>query len=135
MDKKSIIIAESDPMSRLNLQTMIKDLGLDVIDSCSNDSNLLESCLKNKPDLLLIDVHLNGKSFNGTHFVYQLSQYTDIPAIFISGDNFEETIDQCVMQNSYGLIVKPVKDLSHLRTLLSFALKKHSLNFFSTVSI
>ena len=57
------IVVEDERLPRLSLLKKLEDFrhALEVVDSCDNYDTALESILKNRPDLVFLDIQLQGR--------------------------------------------------------------------------
>jgi signal transduction histidine kinase len=80
-----ILIVEDEPVLRENLRTFLEELGLGVIEAGQGDT-VLEICLRDHPDLVLLDINLPGQ--NGFEVCRNIKAHPgsrEIPVIFLSG--------------------------------------------------
>lgn len=125
MDKKTILIVEDEPIIALNLKQVLIDLGYDVFGIANNRCNtirLLESESK-KPDLILMDIYLQGPT-TGIEVAKELKDtIPDVPVIFLTANSEIATIKEASETFAYGYIIKPYKK-SHLLASIEVALNK-----------
>lgn len=103
---KKILIVEDDLVSSMAISLMLQDEGYEVVDQLMSADNLLESVESTSPDLLLLDVRLKGH-IDGTTAAQQLRKTHELPIIFLTAFNDEET--KLIIQkiSNSGLINKP----------------------------
>jgi putative transposase len=58
--RKSILICDDEPLIRMNLKSMVVDLGFDEILECENGANAVELALASFPDIAIMDVSMPG---------------------------------------------------------------------------
>jgi len=61
MKKIKILIVEDEAIIARHLQMELAADGFDIIDIVSNGEEAIQKVNKNKPDLVLMDINLNGK--------------------------------------------------------------------------
>lgn len=88
--KPRLIIVEDDLVSSYAMSLMLKDHGFEVVENLMSADNILEDFQKHHPDGVLMDIRLNGK-IDGTEAARILRKESDVPIIFISAFNDEET--------------------------------------------
>ncbi|MEA2042616.1 MAG: response regulator [Bacteroidota bacterium] len=122
---ESILIVEDDNMLCTIFEMFIKELGYGETNTVETGEDAIEFCKKNKPDFVLMDIHLAG-DLNGIQTAKIMGRDMNIPVIYISGDTNTETIKDAVLPNTYGFMTKPIhKDVLKLNIEFSFA--KHNL--------
>ena len=60
MEKTRILLAESSTFSRILLSNALESLGVDVIAVAKNGREVLDKCIAHDPDVVLIDLELEG---------------------------------------------------------------------------
>ena len=60
MEKTRILLAESSTFSRILLANALESLGVDVIAVAKNGREVLDKCIAHDPDVVLIDLELEG---------------------------------------------------------------------------
>ncbi|MBP3192386.1 response regulator [Natronogracilivirga saccharolytica] len=112
---KRAIIIEDDFIISLFLRNQLKRLDIEVVDILDSGEDLTRSALEHKPDLLLVDVELNGK-LNGIEAVRNLPSNCKPGLIFITGSPNGKNREQIRKLKPLALLGKPVgaKDLSSI---------------------
>lgn len=104
MSKSKILLAEDDVTMVSLLKTLLKMEGFDVV-SLHADDNVPEVIRKEKPDLLLMDVHLADQS--GLDILDDIRSAKDIGGLGVvmsSGANVKE---ECMSRGANGFLLKP----------------------------
>ena len=104
--KPRLIIVEDDLVSSYAMSLMLKDHGFEVGENLMSADNILEDFQKHDPDGVLMDIRLNGK-IDGTEAARILRKESDVPIIFISAFNDEETKGNIRTISHSTLINKP----------------------------
>ena len=60
MEKTRILLADSSIFSRILLANALESLGVDVIAVAKNGREVLDKCIAHDPDVVLIDLELEG---------------------------------------------------------------------------
>ena len=55
---KRIIVADDEPVTRMDLLGILPELGFEVVGEASDGFDAIELCKEQKPDLVLIDVKM-----------------------------------------------------------------------------
>lgn len=124
-EANSVLVVEDDNMLCTIFEMFIKELGYKHTATVPNGEEALKVCRKNKPDLVLMDIHLGGEP-DGIATADIMGKEMDIPVIYISGDHDTETVQKAVLRNTYGFLIKPI----HKETLklnIEFGFAKHKL--------
>jgi CheY-like chemotaxis protein len=104
---KKILIAEDEVLSAKILKAIVDREGYKVVDVIKNGDDVVESFLKNKPDLLLMDILLQGKS-DGISAVEEIRKYSDVPVIYITSFSDKPTINRAKKTAPVEYLTKPV---------------------------
>jgi len=125
MDKPNILIVEDDSMLCTVFEMFLEELGYVHSGTYKSGEEALEHLLNNRPDLILMDIHLDG-SIDGIETAKIVLEKYNIPIIYISGDSDVSTVNRAVLSNTYGFMTKPVYKNS-LSLNIEFAITKHQL--------
>jgi response regulator of citrate/malate metabolism len=123
---KKILIVEDDRMLCTIFNMFINELGYQLIGFSSDGDDALKKIDKEKPDVILMDIHLEG-NLDGIQTTKIIQQKYDIPVIFVSSDLQENTLQSAILENTYGFLVKPIYKDS-LGVTIEFAFSKHLLD-------
>ncbi len=104
---RKILIVEDDRFITAIFTMFIKDLGHELMDRASSGIEAIEMCKKDKPDVVLMDIHLEGE-LDGIQTSERLQREVGVPVIYISSDTSSDVIKRAVVSNSYGYLVKPI---------------------------
>jgi PAS domain S-box-containing protein len=119
-----VLIVDDDPTFLLYLKQMMKSLGHEVVGTASSGVEAL-SALDSHPDLILMDVSLEGE-WDGIETVTHILERMDVPVVYISGHEDEETLERARETAPITYILKPV-DQRSLAITIDFALHNHRL--------
>lgn len=120
---KRILIVEDDKMICSIFSMFIKELGHQMVGISSNGKDAIEKATETKPDIVLMDIHLQG-DINGIETARIINDELNIPVIYISSDIEESTIKEAILSNTYGFLVKPIYKTT-LGITIEFAYFKH----------
>jgi two-component system phosphate regulon response regulator PhoB len=104
MTKAKVMLAEDDATMVSLLKTLLKLEGFDVV-ALSGDADVPAAVRAEKPDVLLLDVHLLHQ--NGLTIVETLRQTPDtagVRVVMSSGANVKE---ECLKAGANGFLLKP----------------------------
>ncbi|SEW42625.1 ATP-binding response regulator [Chitinophaga arvensicola] len=114
---KSLVIDDNE-MSQLVLSNFLRRLGFTTV-TAGNGAEGIHKAMDEKPDIIFIDSYMPGLS--GKDTLQQLRAIPDlqnIPVIAVSGDAFQESIDDMLGAGASEYISKPI-DLKLLNSALN----------------
>lgn len=124
-----VLIIDDVPTVRSIVRKMLTTLGFKVVFEAENGEEGLRALGRAVPDIILCDIMM--KPMNGLEFVDALHRrgYTgdnQLPVIFLTSNNDEETVMQALAVGAAGFLVKPVR-LEDLRGRLKAVADKYGL--------
>lgn len=124
--KPDILIVDDEADIRMHVRGLLQDEGYQTRESHHAESAFAAISQK-KPDLILLDIWLEGSSMDGLELLDKLMQMNpSIPVIMISGHgNIEMAVD-AIKKGAYDFIEKPFKT-EHLLHLCKRALEANQL--------
>ncbi len=126
MSVKKILIVEDDKMLGTIFEMFIEELGYELLGVCNTGDEAIEICAKNPPDLILMDINIEGDK-NGIETSRIINDKFGLPVVYISGADSAEGVSKCVLENTYGYVVKPVYKRT-LEAVIEFAYTKHKFD-------
>ena len=117
-----ILIVEDESLVVMDLTVSLRKIGYEVTGSASNYQDTLLSIKEKKPDLILMDICLNGEK-DGIETVKQINQYHNIPIIYLTALDDTEVLEKALKTNPYAYLTKPFS-LQSLKAAIEIALKK-----------
>jgi DNA-binding response OmpR family regulator len=103
---KKILLIEDDETMRLLLKTLLELEAYEVILSpTTNEELLLNSVYDNKPDALLLDVHLKGIS--GIDILSKLRSDSKMNSLVIIMTSGMDMTEDCMRNRADGFLLKP----------------------------
>lgn len=112
-----IMIVEDEPILALELREDLQDLGYEVSEVVADGDMVLHSFLKNRPDLVLMDIRLQGFR-DGIDSAIQIRGFYKTPVVFLSSLPQGEVTQRLVRATPYAYIQKPY-DLDRLHSVLT----------------
>ena len=104
--KTKILIAEDEAISALSMQRVLTRSGYDVCKLVSTGEEALERIKQEKPDLVILDVILNGR-LNGVEVAMELRSRSGIPILFVTGYEEGKLIERIKSIKSSTCLIKP----------------------------
>ncbi|WP_162054422.1 response regulator [Pontibacter pamirensis] len=124
MAKVKLLIAEDDVVIAHNLSFSLEDMGYAVCQVVSSGEELLLEVHKHNPDLVILDITLEGK-LDGIDTAAILSKSSNIPFIFMTALSDKETIDRAKLTKPHAYLVKPF-DVRTLQSSIEVAIHNAS---------
>ena len=112
-------------LNRLVMQNLFEAVGGWSVDLAEDAASCLEHVGRSRPDLLLIDIHLDG--VEGTALLQRLRQLpglAEVPAVAVSADGQPGDIDAARAAGFDDYWVKPIDKAQVGRTLATLFLKR-----------
>jgi CheY-like chemotaxis protein len=113
---KKIGIVEDEGIVALDISGIVRNLGYETAFIADSGEKTLILVKETKPDVLLMDIELKGQ-LNGLQTANHIKQEMDIPVIFLTAFEDENTISRIREVSTDGYLVKPFEDES-LRIIL-----------------
>jgi len=122
MQGERILIVEDEKIIAFDLQRRLKSFGFEVLGSCSSGAEALDFCERQRPDLVLMDIMLEGE-IDGIETGRLLLERHQIPSIFLTAYSDPATLERAKAAQPLAYIIKPFKE-RELYTTLDVALYK-----------
>lgn len=139
--KAKILIVEDSFIVALHLQTTLESDNYEVVAKLDSGEGALAFLEKNRPDLVLMDIMLNGE-MDGIETATIIKSKYNLPVIYITALTDKETIQRAKITEPFGYLTKPFED-REIFTVIDMALYKHGIEsrlkaseekYFSTVN-
>lgn len=123
---KKILIIEDEFITASALKLLLGGMGFDIVGVEDSGEGAIKTAEQLKPDIVLMDIILNGDMNGITAAKYIREQY-NIPVIYLTGQADDSTIFQAIESEPFGYIIKPFEE-KNLKTSILMALYKHELD-------
>lgn len=123
MKNKKILIVEDEPITAEDLKLALENLKYEIAGIEEQGKTAIERAVKLKPDIILMDVMLEGE-IDGIETAMRIKKQIDVPIIYITAYADNDTIKRAIKTEPYGYIIKPFKKLE-LKSAIEIALHKH----------
>lgn len=120
-----IQIVEDERIVALDLKASLKKLGFDPVAISASGEMALAQAKQHKPDLVLMDIHLEGE-MSGITAAQILLEELGIPVVFLTAFAEEHTLQQAEHSAPYGYLLKPF-ELRELNATLRMALSRYQV--------
>jgi class 3 adenylate cyclase/AmiR/NasT family two-component response regulator len=121
-----ILIAEDEAVIAIDIAKTLKKLSYNVIGSCRNGRDVIQKTIELKPDLILMDVMLDGK-ISGIEAAEEIMSTHDIPVIYLTAYADSATLEKAKLTDPFGYVLKPYDERT-LHTSIEMAIYKHEIN-------
>ncbi len=121
----NILLVEDDRITSKLIQKYILDLGYYLAGAVSSGEEAVEIINNKEPDLVLMDINLEGK-LDGIESAKSISSTISIPFVYITSSSDYSTIERAKEGNAYGYIIKPFNK-KDLRATIEMALLRHQM--------
>lgn len=122
MIKTKILVVEDETIVALDIKSALRRIGFEVTDTVTNHDDALKSVRENKPDIILMDIHLDN-SKDGIETAQEIQKIENIPILYLSAFSDDATVDRAVKTNPLGYLTKPFKR-EELKTTILLGLYK-----------
>lgn len=104
-----ILIVEDEPIIAADIELILESLGYEVTAMIDNAEDAIEEIIKNPPDLVLLDINIEGDS-DGILLAQDINEKFQIPFVFLTSNADKLTINRVKRTNPAGFIVKPFSE-------------------------
>ena len=118
-----ILLVEDDLVERTHVETLLQQIGHQVVATADNVLDALTLFSKDRPDIVLTDIGLkNGES--GIDLVQRLNQIDNVPVIFLTANDNDETFSQAAKTGPFAYLSIPVEP-KMLKRHIELVLQRH----------
>jgi class 3 adenylate cyclase len=121
-----ILIAEDESVIAIDLAKTLEKLSYKVIGSSRNGKDVIKKEGELKPDLILMDILLDG-NITGIQAAQEIMKAYDVPVIYLTAYADPATLEKAKLTEPFGYILKPFDERT-LHTSIEMALYKHEIN-------
>lgn len=125
MEKTKILIVEDETIVALEIQDRLEKLGYEIVASVSTGEEALEKVDMYKPDLVLMDINLEGL-MDGIEAAEIVLDRHAIPIIYLTAYSDDETLRRAKITEPFAYILKPF-GTRELHTAIEIALYKNKI--------
>jgi two-component system, response regulator PdtaR len=104
----SIVIADDEPRMREFFRKALQRLGHRVVAEAATGRELIDSCLKLQPELVITDIQM--PDMDGIDAAAELAREQAIPVILVSAFHDEEYIERARQNHILAYLIKPITD-------------------------
>ena len=119
---KRIVIADDEPITRMDLAEILKEAGYDVVGEASDGFDAIELCRKTKPNLILMDIKMPLLDGLKASKIINNESLADC-IVLITAYSGKEFIEEAKAAGVMGYVIKPINEKS-LLPAIEIALSK-----------
>lgn len=123
---ETILVVEDEALVAKDLQRSLSGLGYRVPATAGSAADALACAERDRPDLVLMDVHIRGRD-DGITAAAALRDRFGVPVVYLTAYGDRATVARAKGTNPYGYLVKPIK-AEDLRITVELALYKHAVD-------
>ena len=109
MNKRRLVLVEDERIIAEDVKSTLLNYGYEVLQIFSRGEDAVEQVPKLKPDLILMDVMLEGE-LTGIQTAAMIKDIYNVPIIYLTAYANEETLSKAKITEPYGYIIKPFED-------------------------
>jgi len=114
---KNIFVVEDEVFTQRYLQEILSKYDIDISNNYfDNAQDTLDALEHQECDMILMDINIRG-NMDGIQLAKKILKTYNIPIIFITGYNDENTFDEILDLTPYGFISKPFSSKDILYTI------------------
>ena len=123
MSQKKILIVEDESIIAEDISDSLISLGYRISGMVYSGEEAIEAAAKCRPDLVLMDVNLQGE-IDGITAAAEIRARFQIPVVYLTAYADENTLRRVNATKPFGYIVKPFEE-KNLHTTIQLALHRH----------
>lgn len=108
--RSKILIVEDEIIIAIDLKIRLENLGYHILGIALNGEDAIKKIREKNPDLVLMDIQLNG-DMDGIKVAQQIRNQYNIPFIYITGSHDNSLLDRAKQTNPIGFISKPFDEI------------------------
>ena len=121
--KTTLMLVEDSVVDLRYLQMLLEEMGYSVVCTALSGEDAVEMALKEKPGLIIMDIVLSGK-MSGIEAAAAIRRELKIPVVFATALSDKQTLDEIVIDDLYGYLIKPYNKKG-LFSSIELAIRKH----------
>lgn len=106
MSKARILIVEDERIIAADLENKLLDMGYDVCGRVSTGEEAVEIAERERPDLVIMDVKLEGK-MDGVEAAGLMRERLRLPVVFLTAFSDDFILEKAKRTEPFGYLIKP----------------------------
>jgi len=112
---KTILICDDEPVIRMNLKVMLKDIGFDEVLECGDGKRAVEMALASFPDLAIFDITM--PEMDGITAATEIRKKLKIPILLLTNSYDAQTAKRAAESGIAAFLTKPLRQQDLLPAL------------------
>jgi PAS domain S-box-containing protein len=117
-----VMVVEDERVVALNIKRRLISLGYEVPAFASNGRQALEEMNAVRPDIVLMDIHIEG-NMDGIETASRIPEQLNIPVIYLTAYSGDDTLERARETKPYGYLLKPFSE-RELHATIQMALER-----------
>lgn len=117
-----ILIVEDESVNAAVIEHQLTKLGYSIAGIVDSGEDALEAAEKTRPDLVLMDIQLEGK-MDGIEAATEIQKRVGIPVVYLTANSDDHTIERARKTEAFGYLHKPFQE-REVHSTLQLALYK-----------
>ena len=114
---RKILIVEDEAIHLMYLQSILINNRFLICDTSSSGEYAITSVSNNIPDIVLMDISLNG-IINGIDASIKIREKYNFPILFMTGYEDESTLEKVGNIKNSSILIKPISETDLLDALI-----------------
>lgn len=123
MSNGKLLVVENDRTTAAIIKMFLEKCNYQVVDVVSSGDRAIRSTVEHDPDLVLMDIRLEGE-VDGITAAETIIRDYDIPVVYVTAHNDDDILSRARDTKHSGFINKPLREVD-LRTTINFAVSTH----------
>jgi AmiR/NasT family two-component response regulator len=104
---RNILICDDEPIIRMNLKTMLSELGFDEVLECGDGKSAVEMALASYPDLVILDVSM--PEMDGITAAVEINKKLKVPILLLTNAHDAATVKRASESGIAAFLTKPLR--------------------------
>lgn len=109
MSNVKILIVENEVIISEDISMKLRKQGYEITSQVTNAPDALQSVRDQRPDLIIMDIDLDGKT-DGIDTAVEINKEFNIPVIFLTDLDNQQTLQRAAKANPANYLVKPFNE-------------------------
>ena len=106
---QKILLIEDDPIIAADLEEKLTTLGYNVVGSTDDKKEVLKLVEEAQPDLILADIILEGREYDGIDLVNEIFTFHKAPVIYLTANSEAVTVKKATTSQPAAFLLKPFR--------------------------
>jgi len=126
MTQASVMVVEDELIVAENLRVVLSGMGYRVTGTAGDSAEAIELAGQSRPDLILMDIVLEGSEFDGIETARKIAGFHEVPIVFVTAYADDGTLERVKGIAPFAYILKPFNE-RELYSAIELALHRHRM--------